>query len=125
MRIRNTLWAPSAAAAAMLAGASTLAATDDGFSAFWKSFAAAAATDGAQLATMVVMGPRLGDEASFAQVHAHYLTARARRCLSTANPKRDVDGNGEVNYSVFCGATDYVFYKTKTGWKLTDIGAND
>ena len=104
-----------------------LAAPPDGFAAFWPTFAAAAAKDDRKaLASMVALGPSLGDSgASFAKFHAASLGPAARRCLAKAKPVRDVDPRGAVTYSAFCGEVIYVFSKAGGGWKLTDLGAND
>ncbi|HVN00319.1 MAG TPA: hypothetical protein VMT68_08900 [Caulobacteraceae bacterium] len=102
-------------------------AADDGFAAFWKAFAGAAAKDdGAALSQMTALGPGLGPSASsFAKFHAAALGAKARACLTKAKPKRDVDGTGQVAYDVFCGEVIYTFSRTTAGWRLTDMGAND
>jgi hypothetical protein len=99
----------------------------DGFAAFWPTFAAAAAKDDAKgLASMIVLGPNLGDDgSSFAKFHATALGPAARRCLAKAKPVRDVDPQGAVSYSAFCGQIIYVFSKAGSGWKLTDLGVND
>jgi hypothetical protein len=104
-----------------------MAAPPDGFAAFWPTFAAAAAKDDAKaLASMVVLGSGLGDAgASFTKFRSAYLGSAARRCLAKAKPVRDVDPQGAVGYSAFCGEVIYVFSKVGGGWKLTDIGAND
>jgi hypothetical protein len=118
----------------MLAVALTLATVEtamgapaDGFAVFWPSFAAAAAKDDTKaLASMIVLGPALGDTgASFARFHATNLGPKARRCLAKAKPTRDVDPQGAVSYSAFCGEVIYSFSKVGGGWKLTDIGPND
>ena len=104
-----------------------MAARADGFAAFWTSFAAAAANDDAKaLASMTVLGPGLGDNGgSFAKFHAASLGPAARRCLAKAKPARDIDPQGAVSYSAFCGEVIYVFSKVSGAWKLTDLGAND
>jgi hypothetical protein len=104
-----------------------LAARADGFAAFWPNFAAAVARDDARaLATMVALGPGLGDNGgSFARFHAANLGSEARRCLAKVKPARDVGPHGAVSYSAFCGEVIYVFSKVDGVWKLTDLGAND
>jgi hypothetical protein len=104
-----------------------LAAPADGFAAFWPTFAAATAKDDAKaLASMTQLGPGLGDTGgSFSRFHAASLGPRARRCLAKAKPVRDVDPQGAVSYSAFCGEVIYVFSKVGGAWKLTDLGAND
>jgi len=116
-----------AVALALTAAAPALAALADGFTAFWPNFVAAATKDDkAALASMTALGPGLGDDgASFAKFHADHLGAAARRCLVKAKPGRDVDPQGGVSYSVFCGEVIYGFSKTGGAWKLTDLGAND
>jgi len=112
--------------AALLAAAPAAAAPNDGFAAFWKGFAAAVARDDqTALASMTIVGPGLDDQASFAAFHAADLKPSQRRCLARARPVRDVDGQGEANYSAQCGAWVYVFYKRAGAWKLTDVGAGD
>jgi hypothetical protein len=110
-----------------LAFAARAAPPPDGFAAFWPVFKAAVAKDDAKaLGAMTALGPGLGDDSpTFAQFHAKHLGAAARRCLAAAKPNRDVDGNGQVNYGVFCGEIIYVFSKRADAWKLTDLGAND
>jgi hypothetical protein len=104
-----------------------LAAPADGFTAFWPTFAAASAKDDAKaLASMVTLGPGLGDNGgSFAKFHARNLGPAARRCLAKAKPVRDVDPQGAVSYSAFCGEVIYVFSKAGGVWKLAALGAND
>ncbi|HXQ15176.1 MAG TPA: hypothetical protein VN814_11200 [Caulobacteraceae bacterium] len=115
------------AALAVIAAAPALAAPADGFGVFWPKFVAAAAKDDKPaLAAMTALGPGLGDDgASFAKFHADHLGAAARRCLVKAKPVRDVDPQGGVNYSAFCGEIIYGFSKNAGAWKLTDLGAND
>ena len=115
------------AALSLVLAMPALAAPADGFAAFWPVFTAAAAKDDAKaLASMVALGPGLGDNGgSFAKFHAANLTPATRRCLAKAKPVRDVDPQGAVSYSAFCGEVIYVFSKTGGGWKLTDLGAND
>jgi hypothetical protein len=104
-----------------------LAAPADGFAAFWPTFAAAAAKDDSKaLAPMVALGPGLGDNGgSFARFHAANLGSAPRRCLAKAKPLRDVDPQGGVSYSAFCGEVIYVFSRVGGRWMLTDLGAND
>jgi len=100
------------AALALAAAAPAMAAPSDGFAAFWKGFAAAIARDDqAALASMTIVGPGLDDQPSFAAFHAADLKPSQRRCLVRARPVRDLDGQGEANYSAQCGAWVYVFYK--------------
>jgi len=107
--------------------APALAAPADGFAAFWPTFAAAAAKDDAKaLASMIALGPGLGDNGgSFAKFHAANLGLASRRCLAKAKPLRDIDPQGGVSYSAFCGEVIYVFSKVGGVWRLTDLGAND
>ncbi|MEJ0064035.1 MAG: hypothetical protein WDM85_00340 [Caulobacteraceae bacterium] len=61
---------------------------------------------------MVALGSGLGDNGgSFARFHAVNLAPVARRCLVKAKPVRDVDPQGAVSYSAFCGEVIYVFSK--------------
>lgn len=105
-----------------------LAAAPDGFATFWQAFGAALTKDDqAGLAKMVALSDRL-DQASpltFARFHRDHLGPAVRKCLAKAKPVRDVDGEGQVNYTAFCGELTYTFYRTGGAWKLTDIGAND
>jgi hypothetical protein len=120
--------AVAAALATVLATGGPALAAGDGFAEFWQTFQAAATKDDrAALAGMVVLGDRLdqGKPQTFAKFHSDALGPAARRCLAKAKPVRDVDGNGQVNYSAFCGEVIYTFYRTAGAWKLTDIGAND
>jgi hypothetical protein len=116
------------AALAVAVGAPALAETDDGFAAFWSSFQAAAAKDDARaLASMIALGPNLGEDgASFARFHAGELGPKVRRCLAKAKPDRDVNPEGSVLYSAYCGG-EIIYGFTKTGgvWKLTELSAND
>lgn len=118
----------SAIAVAALAAAPAIAAGGDGFAAFWRTFTAAVTKDDrAALAGMVVLSARV-DEAeplTFDRFHSDQLGPPARKCLAKARPVRAVDGNGEVNYSAFCGELIYIFYRTGGAWKLTDVGVND
>jgi hypothetical protein len=115
------------AALAVTVAAPALATPTDGFGLFWPKFVAAAAKDDKPaLAAMTALGPGLGDDASsFAKFHSGHLGAAARRCLVKAKPVRDVDPQGGVSYSAFCGEIIYVFSKPAGAWKLTDLGAND
>ncbi|HEY5006794.1 MAG TPA: hypothetical protein VII42_02250 [Caulobacteraceae bacterium] len=119
------------AALAVSIGASSpaLAAANDGFAAFWKTFAAAAGKDDkAALATMVTLGPNLGDNGkayTFDQMHAAYLKPAERRCLAKAKPERTADATGGAFYSTNCGDLIYVFNKTGAAWTLTDLSPND
>ena len=120
--------AAAAALAAVLAGAAPALAAGDGFAAFWQGFQAAVAKDDrAALAGMVVLSERLDQVGppTFGKFHNEALGPAARRCLAKAKPVRDVDGQGQVNYSAFCGEVIYTFYRTGGAWKLTDVGAND
>ena len=117
-----------AAALSLTPLATALAAGGDGFAAFWQSFQAAAAKDDrAALAGMVVLSERLdqAEPLTFAKFHNDQLGPAARKCLAKAKAVRAVDGEGQVNYSAFCGETIYTFYRTGGAWKLTDVGVND
>jgi hypothetical protein len=99
----------------------------DGFAAFWPSFTAAAAKDDTKtLATMIVLGPGLGDDIeTFAKAHAAFLGPKARRCLAKAKPDRQVDPEGTLSYSAYCGQVIYGFTKSGGAWKLTDLSPAD
>jgi hypothetical protein len=116
-----------AAALAVTPAAPAVATPADGFGAFWPQFVAAAAKDDrSALAAMTALGPGLGDDAgSFVKFHADHLGAAARRCLIKAKPVRDVDPQGGVSYSAFCGEIIYGFSKSGGVWKLTELGVND
>ena len=103
------------------------AAPDDGFAAFWKVFAAAAAkNDAAVLARLTATGPGLDQEdKTFAGFHAHVLTGKARKCLAAAKPKGQPNGLAQMEYAAFCGQLIFGFSKTPGGWKLTDISPDD
>jgi hypothetical protein len=124
--MKQGFWAIAAMAAAIGSAAS---AADDGFAAFYRSFAAAAAKDDqAALAGMVVLGPGLDSNdvpLTFAKFHRAALGLSARRCLAKGKAVRDVDGTGAVGYSVFCGKLIYVFSMAGGGWRLTDISPDD
>ena len=113
------------AAALAVAATPVLAATpNDGFAAFWPTFAAAAGKDDqATLKQLVQLDPSI--VGSFAQAHALYFKPAQRKCLAKAHPDRDVDQTGQVNYGVFCGNLIYVFTKTTAGWRLTDLSPDD
>jgi len=121
-----------AALAAMIAapamGDPAPGAPTDGFAAFWTTFQAAVAKDDTRaLASMIALGPNLGEDgASFAKFHAGELGPKVRRCLAKAKPDRDVNPQGGVLYSAYCGG-EILYGFTKTGgvWKLTDLAAND
>jgi hypothetical protein len=121
----------AAAAAAALAFASAAAAApavpvDPGWSDFWRTFAAAAAKDDqVTLAKLTQLGPGIGDENTFAKVHHDYLKPSQRTCLAKGHPTRDIDGDGNVNYAVFCGHLIYVFSRTHAGWQWTDMSPDD
>jgi hypothetical protein len=127
--MKHGLLAGVALAMAFCAGAPVRAATDDGFAAFWKKFAAAAAKDDqAALASMTTLNPGLDDNdkpLTFAKVHAALLGPAARKCLAKAKPDSEVDGNGDTEYGVFCGHTIYSFSKTAGVWSLTGSGPDD
>jgi hypothetical protein len=121
----------AALAAAVWLGvqAPTMAATfGDGFAPFWQAFSAALVKDDqASLAKMVALSDRL-DQAkplTFARFHRDHLGPAARKCVAKARPVRDVDGEGQVNYTAFCGELTYTFTRAGGAWKLTDIGPND
>lgn len=118
----------AALATVVVATAAPAVGADDGFAAFWPTFAAAVAKDDqAALARMVVLSERVDQAAplTFAKFHADSLGPAARRCLAKAKPKRDVDETGQVTYDAFCGEVIYSFSRSGGAWKLTDIGAND
>jgi|HubBroStandDraft_5_1064220.scaffolds.fasta_scaffold284343_2 hypothetical protein len=122
-------WLALAVVGALAIGPVAVAAPDDGFAAFYKTFAAAIAKDDQQaLAGMVVLGPGLDDNdvpLTFAKFHRAALGPAARRCLAKGKAVRDTDGNGTPAYAVTCDHTIYVFYQTKAGWRLTDLSADD
>src|SRR5271156_5709200 len=97
------------------------AAPADGFATFWTGFAAAVAKDDQPaLASMIKLGPALGDSGgTFAKFHAGALGPGVRRCLAKAKPVRDVDPQGGASYSAFCGEVIYVFSRSAGAWKLT------
>jgi len=102
----------------------------DGFAAFYKLFAAAAAKDDQKALTgFTVLGPGLATNdvaPTFAKFHKLYLTPKQRRCLAKSKPVRGVDGTGAVNYAVFCGQLIYVFTRpSPAGWRLTDLSPDD
>jgi len=111
------------------AGSPALAASSDGFAAFWKAFAAAVGKDDkAALAKLVTLGPNLGDNGkayNFDQMHAAYLKPAERKCLAKAKPLRAVDGTGAAYYAANCGDLIYVFNKTGASWTLADLSPDD
>jgi hypothetical protein len=120
--------AAAAALATALAVAAPAVAAGDGFAAFWPTFQAAVAKDDrAALAAMVVLSERLdqAEPLTFARFHSDQLGPAARKCLAKAKAVRDVDGQGQVSYSAFCGQVIYTFYRSGGAWKLTDVGVND
>jgi hypothetical protein len=116
-------------AAALGAGAAVGAATNDGFAAFWKGFAAAVGKDDkAALASMTTLGPGLDDNdtpLTFAKVHAVLLGPAARKCLARAKPQGQADGNGQTEYFVTCGHVIYAFSKSGGDWRWTDTSSDD
>jgi hypothetical protein len=125
-----TMFRAAAIAAALSTAplATALAAGGDGFAAFWQGFQAAVAKDDrAALAGMVVLSERLdqAEPLTFAKFHSDQLGPSARKCLAKAKAVRDVDGQGQVSYSAFCGQVIYTFYRSAGAWKLTDVGVND
>jgi hypothetical protein len=111
-----------------LATASPAMATPtDGFGVFWPAFQAAVAKDDAKaLASMIALGPNLGDDGvSFAKFHAGELGPKVRRCLAKAKPDRDVDPKGDVHYAAYCGQVIYGFSESEGAWKLTDLSPAD
>jgi hypothetical protein len=121
--------AAAALAVAIGAGSPALAASGDGFAAFWQAFAAAVGKDDkAALEKLVTLGPNLGDNGkaySFDQMRAAYLKPAERKCLAKAKPVRAVDGTGAAYYATNCGDLIYVFNKTAASWTLADLSPND
>jgi hypothetical protein len=126
-------WAVAAVAiasvgACALGPSAAAAAPDDGFAAFYKTFAAAIAKDDRPaLAGMVELSAGLDDNGkpmTFAKLHHAVLGPAARRCLAKGEPSSN-GGAGPPDYGVTCGQTIYVFSKTKAGWRLTDLSAAD
>jgi hypothetical protein len=126
-------WAMAAVAiasvwACALGASAAAAAPNDGFAAFYKTFAAAIAKDDQQaLAGMVELSPGLDDNGTpmtFAKLHHAVLGPAARRCLAKGGWSSS-NGAGSPEYGVTCGQTIYVFSKTKAGWRLTDLSAAD
>ena len=117
----------AALALAAAIAAPAMAAPADGFAAFWPTFAAAAAKDDTKaLASMIVLGPGLGDDiTTFAKAHAAFLGPKARRCLAKAKLDRQVDPEGTLSYSAYCGQVIYGFTKSGGAWKLTDLSPDD
>jgi hypothetical protein len=119
----------AAALAAALGVSAPARAADDGFAAFWKAFSAAVGKDDkTALAAMTTLSPGLDDNdtpLTFAKVHAALLGPAARKCLAKAKPRRDIDGNGDPEYGVFCGHTIYSFSKVGGAWSLTGSGPDD
>ena len=124
-------WMMAAIAMAVVgAGTSAAAAApNDGFAAFYKTFAVEIAKDDQPaLAGMVVLGPGLDDNdtpLTFAKFHHAALGPAARRCLAKGGAVRNDNGDGTAAYAVTCGHTIYVFSKTKAGWRLTDLSPDD
>jgi hypothetical protein len=107
--------------ALMLVMSGPAMAADDGFSAFWKSFAAAITKDDkAVLAGMV--GPVL---APFGDFHRDYLKRSVRRCLAKGKVVKDVSPSLGLTYYVTCEGTAYVFEKVGGAWKLNDLEVAD
>jgi hypothetical protein len=126
--MKRGLWALAALVAAIGAVPPARAA-DDGFSAFWKTFAAAVAKDDrTALAAMTTLSAALDDNdtpLTFAKVHAILFKPAARKCLAKAKPQREIDGTGAVVYDVLCGQVIYGFSKTAGVWRLTDSSPDD
>ena|SRR5579872_2041553 len=126
--MKGAVWRFAGLGLAIVVAAPTAAQPSDGFGEFWTRFKAAVARDDRQAeAAMVVLSPTLdqAEPLTFARFHADHLGPRARRCLATAKPVRDTDGEGQANYSAFCGELIYVFERVGGAWKLTDVAAND
>jgi hypothetical protein len=124
--LQRTLIAAFALALGAAAQAAPATPVDPGWSDFWRSFTAAAAKDDqATLARLTQLGAGMGDDNTFAKIHRDYLKPSQRTCLAHGRPTRDVDQEGGINYSVFCGHLIYVFTKTSAGWQWTDMSPDD
>jgi len=114
--------------ACAIGASAAAAAPNDGFAAFYKTFAAAIAKDDQQaLARMVVLSAALDDNdtpLTFAKFHHADLGPAARRCLAKGGAERN-DGSDVPSYFVTCGHTMYAFSKTPAGWRLTDLSPDD
>jgi hypothetical protein len=126
--MKRGLLAAAALALAISAGAPARAA-DDGFAAFWKTFATAVGGDDkSALAAMTTLSPGLDDNdtpLTFAKVHTALLGPAARNCLAKAKPQSQADGNGDTEYFVTCGHVIYGFSKAGGVWRWTDTSPDD
>jgi len=100
-----------------MALASPASAQGDGFAAFWKEFAAAAAKkDKAKIETLTdYPGEELGKD--FNTIWKNNFSPRMLACLAKAKPELD-DNAKPPNYVTFCRSTIYGFKETPKGWRF-------
>lgn len=66
------------------------------------------------------------DAADFRKnIYAKVFTPKTRACVARAKGVYDRDGEGNHNYSVFCGQHIFLFTKTPNGFRFAEIGVND
>jgi hypothetical protein len=113
------------AALLLLCAIATPALAEEDFAPFWADFSAAAKAGDQTKVRGLTKFPFLYDdkqqgEDGFAAIWKGLFTRKARACLGKEKPVKD-----QENYVVFCGEVGFYFEKTPTGWRFTEIGAND
>ena len=112
----------------MLAG-EALAASDDGFAAFWTKFQAAVAKSDQKAVPEMIRYPVFYNDdlqaEDFPVIWKGAFSKSKRACLAKEKPVEETDGEGALTYSAFCGSLIYIFGKDAAGWKLTSFAEND
>ena len=107
-----------------------VSAADDGFPAFWKTFAAAmSAGDEKAAADLVAFpldyGEKTLDRAGFSAAWKGLFTAKNRKCLAKEKPLSDKDGDGKISYMAFCNGIIFIFQKVDGAWKFRETHPDD
>jgi hypothetical protein len=100
----------------------------DGFIAKFRS--ALKADDSAAVAGLTLLpfqnDASISNAAQFREkIYLSDFTPENRECIEREDAVYDRDGNDNNVYSIFCGELIFVFTKTASGFRLTDIGVND
>ena len=122
----------SFAAAAVFIAIATgpVSAADDGFPAFWKTFAAAmSAGDEKAAAELVAFPTEYGDKsydrAGFGVVWKGLFTPKNRKCLAKAKPVTEKDPEGTQWYYAFCNHIIFAFKQIDGAWKFREVHPDD